>query len=84
MAMAGVGFGGDSLAEAYVMRSLHKEKMKKLQKGQPEMGDNREEKGIQSGCFFWISRKNHHSAKVSSSADSAPKHSEQTWGNQSK
>ena len=70
--MAAVGFAGTGLAEAYVMRSLHKEKMKKMEKEQAK-GDDKvsNEKEIPAGCFFWVSKKTH-SAKVSS-ADSTKK-----------
>ncbi|XWS23846.1 hypothetical protein CRYUN_Cryun28dG0050100 [Craigia yunnanensis] len=70
--MAGVGFAGVGLAEAYVMRSLHKEKMKKMEKEQAKSDDKVfDEKKIPAGCFFWVSKKTH-SAKVSS-ADSTGK-----------
>lgn len=72
--MATVSLGA-SFAEAYVMRSLHKEKMKKMKemekKGQQEAkSDDKvvDERKIPAatGCFpFWVSKKTL-SAKVSS------------------
>ncbi|XVF39463.1 hypothetical protein PTKIN_Ptkin01aG0037000 [Pterospermum kingtungense] len=77
--MAGVGFAGAGLAEVYVMRSLHKEKMKKMEMEQAKSSahdddDNKafdENKTSSPGCFFWVSKRTH-SAKVSS-ADSTEK-----------
>lgn len=61
MATYGVG-----LAEAYVMRSLHKEKMKKMDKQQAsksEEEDNKmvvdEEMKMPASCFGWVSKKTH-------------------------
>ncbi|XVF36787.1 hypothetical protein REPUB_Repub19eG0088200 [Reevesia pubescens] len=68
MAMTGAGFAGVGLAEAYVMRSLHKEKMKKMEKEQAAKTDNDKilhEKKNPAGCFFWGSKKSN-SPKVSS------------------
>ncbi|MBA0746002.1 hypothetical protein Gogos_008554 [Gossypium gossypioides] len=71
--MATVSLGAN-FTEAYVMRSLHKEKMKKMkemEKGQQEAkGDDKvfDERKIPAatGCFpFWVSKKTP-SAKVSS------------------
>ncbi|KAB2030586.1 hypothetical protein ERO13_D05G232600v2 [Gossypium hirsutum] len=69
--MATTGLGA-SLAEVYVMRSLHKQKLKKMEiKEQQEAKiDDKvfDEKKIlaATGCFsFWVSTKTH-SAKVSS------------------
>ena len=57
---------GAGLAEAYVMRSLHKEKMKKMEKEQAQCDDKVfDDKKTPAGCFFWVSKKTH-SAKVSS------------------
>ncbi|WRX31280.1 hypothetical protein QQP08_023767 [Theobroma cacao] len=69
--MAGVGFAGVGLAEAYVMRSLHKEKMKKMEKEEAKTDRILDEEKIPGGCFFWVSKKSH-SAKVAS-ADSTEK-----------
>lgn len=60
MAMSGVGLAGISLAEAYAMRTLHKEKMKKMEKQKAA-----DENETPSGCFFWVSKKKTQSSKVS-------------------
>ncbi|KAK8692271.1 hypothetical protein V6N13_075742 [Hibiscus sabdariffa] len=66
MATTGLGV---SLAEAYVMRSLHKQKMKKLEEQPQEANKSDENKTsgpAAAGCFsFWVSKKTR-SAKVSS------------------
>ncbi|KAE8715434.1 aminotransferase ALD1-like [Hibiscus syriacus] len=67
MATAGLGV---SFAEAYVLRSLHKQKMKKMEEQEATKSDDKvfDEMKIPAspGCFsFWVSKKNH-SAKVSS------------------
>ncbi len=66
----GAGFVGCTLAEAYTMRKLHKEKMKKeaAEKGvfavdAKEISNN---SSSSSGCFFQRVFKKGHSAKVSS------------------
>ncbi|EEF48444.1 conserved hypothetical protein [Ricinus communis] len=65
------GFGGTTLAEVYVMRKLHKEKMKELMKKEAaaERGVAKEKKiKKSSGSFFGVFKKGH-SAKVSSGED---------------
>ncbi|KAK8580301.1 hypothetical protein V6N13_143415 [Hibiscus sabdariffa] len=68
MATTGLGVG---LAEAYVMRSLHKQKMKKMEEQPQEANKSDENKTpgpapAAPGCFsFWVSKKTR-SAKVSS------------------
>ncbi|KAK8580299.1 hypothetical protein V6N13_143413 [Hibiscus sabdariffa] len=65
MATTGLGV---SLAEAYVLRSLHKQKMKKMEEQPQEANKSDDEKETPAapGCFsFWTSKKIH-SAKVSS------------------
>ncbi|KAH1057536.1 hypothetical protein J1N35_035601 [Gossypium stocksii] len=64
MATYGVG-----LAEAYVMRSLHKEKMKKMDKQQASKSEEEEENNnkmvfddemkLPASCFSWVSKKTH-------------------------
>ena len=66
MAMSGVGLAGISLAEAYAMRALHKEKMKKMEKQKAVNDVVGDENETPSGCFFWASKKKTHSSKVSS------------------
>ncbi|KAL4281515.1 hypothetical protein GQ457_03G034030 [Hibiscus cannabinus] len=64
--MATIGHG---LAEVYVMRSLHKQKMKKMEEQTTQEAnkcDDEKENPAAPGCFsFWTSKKIH-SAKVSS------------------
>ncbi|TYI21587.1 hypothetical protein ES332_A06G047300v1 [Gossypium tomentosum] len=63
MATYGVG-----LAEAYVMRSLHKEKMKKKDKQQESKSEEEEDNNkmvfddemkMPASCFSWVSKKTH-------------------------
>ncbi|KDP32716.1 hypothetical protein JCGZ_12008 [Jatropha curcas] len=67
----GAAFGGSTLAEAYTMRKLHQEKMKKLEAAQKGMVANEKEEdksancNTGSGCFFGVFKKGH-SAKISS------------------
>ncbi|KAJ4701268.1 hypothetical protein OWV82_024534 [Melia azedarach] len=66
--MAGIGAAGVSLAEAYTMRAMYKEKMKKRQAADQITSDvvaDDESNETPSGCVFWASKKSH-SAKVSS------------------
>ncbi|XVE95364.1 hypothetical protein REPUB_Repub02eG0090500 [Reevesia pubescens] len=65
--MAGAG-----LAEAYVMRSLHKEKMEKEKAATSDDKVFDDENKIPAGCFFWVSKKTN-SAKVSSANYSGEK-----------
>ena len=56
MALAGYG-----IAEAYVMKKLHKEKMKgeeKEEKTKMDMAGS-EAKRSSGGCFFWCSKNEH-------------------------
>ncbi|KAJ0085371.1 hypothetical protein Patl1_08464 [Pistacia atlantica] len=64
--MSGVGLAGMSLAEAYAMRALHKEKMKKMEKQKGANDVVADENETPSGCFFWVSKKKTASSKVSS------------------
>ena len=48
------------LAQAYVMRKLHKEKMEKLEQAEKGIFAGTEKKGENPrGCFFWGSKKSH-------------------------
>ncbi|KAJ6705128.1 hypothetical protein OIU79_009932 [Salix purpurea] len=48
------------LAQAYVMRKLHKEKMEKLEQAERGILAGTEKKGKNpSGCFFWGPKKSH-------------------------
>ncbi|KAK5824227.1 hypothetical protein PVK06_018998 [Gossypium arboreum] len=69
MATYGVG-----LAEAYVMRSLHKEKMKKKDKQQVPKSEEEEDNNkmvfddemkMPASCFSWVSKKTQYFARVS-------------------
>ncbi|OMO85759.1 hypothetical protein CCACVL1_10014 [Corchorus capsularis] len=67
--MASAGYGGVGLAEVYVMRSLHKQKTKKLERAKSDDkvvvgGDEK----FPSGCFFWVSKKTHSNSQVASAA----------------
>lgn len=72
--MSALGLTGVSLAEAYAVRALHKEKMKK-EKQKAAIDAVADEKELPSGCFFWVSKKNTHSSssKVVSFAESEEK-----------
>ncbi|XP_021656782.1 uncharacterized protein LOC110647319 [Hevea brasiliensis] len=84
----GAAFGGSTLAEAYTMRKLYKEKMKReaAEKGFVSAADLKESKNSSSsGCFFRRVFKKGHSAKVSSSFDSQGNHvqEKEKWDDQS-
>ncbi|OAY23385.2 hypothetical protein MANES_18G071150v8 [Manihot esculenta] len=70
----GAAFGGSTLAEAYTMRKLYKEKMKKEEaeeKGNVSAAHLKESKNApSSGGFFRRVFKKGHSSKISSSLDS--------------
>ncbi|KAK9269863.1 hypothetical protein L1049_025436 [Liquidambar formosana] len=74
MASAGAGV---TLAEAYVMRKLHKEKMKRMEKeeGEREVCVDGESKVPGGGCFFSMFKKIHPN-DVSAVADVAGKRAE--------
>ncbi|PRQ21532.1 hypothetical protein RchiOBHm_Chr7g0240211 [Rosa chinensis] len=55
MSMATSGF-----AEAYVMRDLHKKKLKKEEEEErARLGMARSETANSGGCFFWVMKKVH-------------------------
>ena len=63
---------GSGLAEAYVMRKLHKEKMKKAEEAERTTKIGSEAKTPSSGsngCFFWLS-KNSQDRKTARISDS--------------
>ncbi|CAK7347082.1 unnamed protein product [Dovyalis caffra] len=47
------------LAQAYVMRKLHKEKMEKLEQAEKGIVTGEKKGKNPSGCFFWGYKKNH-------------------------
>ncbi|MBA0691889.1 hypothetical protein Goari_009490 [Gossypium aridum] len=80
LSMATVSLGAN-FAEAYVMRSLHKEKMKKMKemekRQQEAKGDDKlfDERKIPAatGCFpFWVSKKTPSAKVASDSATGKP------------
>jgi len=46
--------GGVELAEAYVLRKQHREKMKETEKGRSKMGMTGAKSNRISGCFSWF------------------------------
>lgn len=49
---------GVDLAEVYVLRKMHKEKMKESEEnGRPKKGTIGSKANKSSGCFFWFSMK---------------------------
>jgi len=47
------------LAQAYVMRKLHKEKMERVEQAERGIVAGEKKGKNPSGCFFWGSKKNH-------------------------
>ncbi|MED6210934.1 hypothetical protein PIB30_068807 [Stylosanthes scabra] len=70
LVMASLGFG-TSLAEAYAIRKMYKEKMKKIEQEEGEgeekvMMKLKPKDQTSSGCFSWVSNKKQQSKKNSS------------------
>ena len=66
---------GYALAEAHVMRKLHKEKVKQMEEERAKNGSIdlvvEKEKQKPSGCFFWVFKKVHpNNARVMVSVES--------------
>jgi len=69
---------GYGLAEIYVLRKLHKEKMKTMEMEEEERGRadgeyNLKEKKPSTGCFSWGFKKIHPNATTSRTMDCAAK-----------
>ncbi|KAE8077364.1 hypothetical protein FH972_015935 [Carpinus fangiana] len=72
---------GYGLAEIYVLRKLHKEKMKTMEMEEEERAGgeyNLKEKKSSTGCFFWGFKKIHPNTTTSRTMDCAAKDME-TW-----
>ena len=61
---------GYCLAEAYVLRKMHKEKMKRIEQDQKanieEIGLDQDKRSTTGGCFLWKVNKKRHTKRVSS------------------